>query len=107
MNRILLTILLFAALSTPALNQERTKPVLSPPAVEAQSDEYIPLWESDTLYLGTDSVPRIRQAPRVQGDTAVVEPDYSHSPSKAIMYALVLPGLLNRLADLLHPGEDC
>ncbi|MEN8157898.1 MAG: DUF5683 domain-containing protein [Bacteroidota bacterium] len=103
MNRILLTILLFTALSAPALNQERTKPVLSPPAAEPQagsdtaqtgkSDEYVPLWESDTIYKGADSLQRYRQAPLVQGDTTVVEPDYSHSPSQAIMYALVLPGL--------------
>lgn len=93
MNRILLTILLFTVLSAPALNQERTKPVISPSAIEPQSGDYIPLWESDTLYKGTDSLRRYRQAPLVQGDFAVVEPDNSHSPSKAIIYALVLPGL--------------
>jgi hypothetical protein len=58
-----------------------------------RTGEYIPLWESDTLYRGADSIPQFIQAPLVQGDTAVVEPDFTHDASKALMYALVLPGL--------------
>ncbi len=57
--------------------------------------EYVPLWESDTVHqaIGRDTITQIRKAPRVRGDTAVVEPDFSQSPSRAIMLALVLPGL--------------
>jgi len=58
-------------------------------------DEYVRLFESDTVYemLGPDTISRYRTAPRVMGDTAHVEPDFSHSPSRATMLALVLPGL--------------
>lgn len=58
-------------------------------------EEYIPLFESDTVneMLGADTISRYRTAPRVMGDTAYVEPDFSHSPSRAIILALVLPGL--------------
>lgn len=57
--------------------------------------EYVPLWESDTVQqtIGRDTINQFRTAPRVRGDTAVVQPDFSQSPSRAIMLALVLPGL--------------
>jgi hypothetical protein len=50
---------------------------------------------SDTIFTGNgDSVALVSDPLRVQADSLlVVEPDFSHSPSKAIMYALVLPGL--------------
>ncbi len=40
-----------------------------------------------------DTLKAVVQAPRVQGDTSILVTDLEHSPSKAIMYALVLPGL--------------
>ena len=100
MNRILLTLLTITALSALTLGQEREKPDLhrpeAPPSqtdTTLQSGEYVPLWESDTIIHGKDSVPLYVQAPLVQGDTAWVEPDFTHSASKALMYSLVLPGL--------------
>lgn len=56
-------------------------------------DEFTPLWESDTLYLGEDSIQQYTQAPLVKGDTLLVEPEVEHSASQALMYALALPGL--------------
>jgi len=57
--------------------------------------EYVPLWESDTVQqtFGSDTLDQFRAAPRAKGDTAYVEPDFTQSPSRAIMLALVLPGL--------------
>ncbi|HER08097.1 MAG TPA: hypothetical protein ENO20_04225 [Bacteroides sp.] len=51
--------------------------------------------EQDTLSRGPEPVSRIsRRALRTADTTETVpEPDFSHSPSRAIMYALVLPGL--------------
>ncbi|MCP4311120.1 MAG: hypothetical protein GY790_07660 [Bacteroidetes bacterium] len=125
MNRILLTVLTISLLSAPALCQEqdtllprsvpdtllpRSVPdtllprsipdtLLPRPVADStlygEIPEYIPLWESDTVYemMGTDTISHFRTAPRVHGDTAMVEPDFSHSPSRAIMLSLVLPGL--------------
>jgi hypothetical protein len=88
MNRILLTFLIISTLSGSALCQEQTKSDTS-----LSINEYTPLWESDTVALIEDSIYQYQQAPLVQGDTMVVDPDLNHSPSKALMYALVLPGL--------------
>jgi hypothetical protein len=108
MNRTLLTCFMLAFLSALVTGQERTEAVLDrtsgPPAGDRNSvradtvktdgiPEYVPLWETDTLVLGSDSAVRLRHAPRVKGDTARFEPDFSHSASRAIMFALVLPGL--------------
>jgi hypothetical protein len=115
MNRILLTLFTFAFLSAMALGQERTKPeLMRPPAQPTQADsiiqpdpssgtglsemaedpgEYVPLWEADTIIRGFDSVPVFIQAPLVQDEPVYDEPDFSHSPSRALMLALVLPGL--------------
>ena len=41
----------------------------------------------------SDSIYQFAEEDIYLADTLVVEPDFSHSPSKAIMYALVLPGL--------------
>ena len=62
--------------------------------VTADSTEFIPLWQSDTLYQvrDTDTLQAVVQAPLVRGDTMVVE-RIDHSPEKATMFALVLPGL--------------
>jgi len=81
MNRILISSLICAGISALACGQE--------------PDTLVPLWQSDTLYRvdGGDTIEMVEEAPRVQGDTVLVEPDFSHSPSRAIMYALVLPGL--------------
>ncbi len=121
MNSSLLTLFIIAFLSAPAIGQEQAKPDLTRPQTPSsqpdtsiqsgdqpspdaqagsdpagqtnQTGAYIPLWESDTIVHGLDSVPLYVQAPLVQGDTAWAEPDFSHSASKALMYALVLPGL--------------
>ncbi len=64
-----------------------------PDTLSSQSDR--PVWISDTLYdyLGADTISRIGAAKGVQADTVRFQPDLSHSATKAIMYALVLPGL--------------
>lgn len=71
----------------PARKPAVIKPaVIEPGADTGKTEELVPLFESDTVYEMPD-------ASRVMGDTAYVEPDFSHSPSKAIMLSLVLPGL--------------
>jgi len=71
-----------------------TDPDMAPPAADTQSvNDFTPLWESDTMVIGQDSVRQFRQAPRVRGDTAGVDEDYVHSPSQAVMFALAVPGL--------------
>jgi Family of unknown function (DUF5683) len=67
-------------------NPARKPAVIKPEADTGKTEEFVPLFESDT-------VDEMLGAPRVMGDTAYVEPDLSHSPSKAIMLSLVLPGL--------------
>jgi len=81
MNRIIPTVLLAVILTAPALGQ---KP-----------DSLSITLESDTIYTSKgDSVAMITEPLRVQADSVrVAEPDFSHSPKKAIMFALVLPGL--------------
>lgn len=51
--------------------------------------------DPDTLYdyLVADTISRYSPAPLVQADTVEFQSDLSHSAIKAIMYALVLPGL--------------
>jgi hypothetical protein len=65
--------------------------------VEDGPGPYIQTGESDTLRAAPESDTTAlppRKAMRVQADSVnVAQPDFSHSPSKAIMYALVLPGL--------------
>jgi|GEM_PF-166493 len=52
------------------------------------------LRETDAVRREFDTIPRVMQTGIVTADTLEVEePDFSHSPSKAMMYALVLPGL--------------
>jgi len=75
--------------------------------VRGQDPDTIPR-PADTIPRPADTIPRRTGAIRQDPDTitryfdtipqetdtlAVREPDFSHSPSKAIMYALVLPGL--------------
>jgi len=55
---------------------------------------YQELWESDTVGVGPDSMRYYNQAPRVMGDTfQVAAPLVEKDASRALMYALVLPGL--------------
>ena len=88
MNRIFLTVLIVAIFSTRASGQDPD--TLSP-------TPYLYIIESDTLteVYGRDTVNRVSGAVRVQADSAVlvVEEERLHSPTKALMYALVLPGL--------------
>ncbi len=93
MNRIFLTVLIVSIYSAHALGQDPD--TLSP-------TRYQDFIEADTLYniYGTDTVTQYRSGVRVDAeatfvevDTALVEDERVHSPTKAIMYALVLPGL--------------
>jgi hypothetical protein len=71
MNRILPTILLATILIFPSFGQDQ-----------------------GTAAASGDSVLLSRQQTMIQVDTLVAaQPDFNHSPSKAIMFALVLPGL--------------
>ncbi|TFH48363.1 MAG: hypothetical protein E4G89_06415, partial [Methanothrix sp.] len=72
MNRIFLTVLIIAIYSARASGQD--------------ADTAYQISGNDTIALFVDGV-------RIQADATVVEADVSHSPTKAIMYALVLPGL--------------
>ncbi len=111
MNRIFLTVLIVSIYSARALgqdpdtlSQQATPDKLSAqPAPDTLSPtRYQDFIESDTLYniYGTDTVTHYRSGVRVdagatfvEADTALVEAERVHSPTKAIMYALVLPGL--------------
>ena len=84
MNRVYLTVLLTSILTSPAFSQE-------PDSVEQYRS-----FEPDSLSPYSSYVPdsMIRDNDLRYADTLVVEqPDFSHSSSKAMMYALVLPGL--------------
>lgn len=111
MNRIFLTVLIVAIYSARLVGQDPD--TLSPqPAPDTLSQQnradtlsptrYQDFIESDTLYdiYGTDTITRYRSGVRVEAgsalvvdDTALVEDDRVHSPTKAVMFALVLPGL--------------
>lgn len=109
MNKTFQALFLVSILTSPVISQEpdtldivsgrKTEPAdlqRDSSGVFKESREYTPLWESDTGYFvqGQDTLLQERQAPRVQADSVKrVEPDFSHSPSQAVMYALVLPGL--------------
>ncbi len=100
MNRIIQTSLLVLILSNPAICQEPDTLGLSNQrdTIEylRETGEFLPLWEPDTVYTiqGTDTVTQYQPAVIVQADSLVVaEPDFTHSASKATMYALVVPGL--------------
>jgi len=82
MNRIIQAIFLSVVLVSSALSQE--------------SDSIATGRESDSIATGqeSDSIAGIPESDLRFADTLVVEqPDFSHSASKALMYALVLPGL--------------
>jgi hypothetical protein len=73
MNKIFQALFLFSILTSPVISRE-----------------------PDTLLSvqGADTLQSHRRAHLVQADSVkTAEPDFSHSPSKAIMYALALPGL--------------
>ena len=85
MNRIIPTVLLAVILTAPAIGQ---KPDSLTMTLESDS---IFQREADRGGLSGDT---ITEPLRVQADSLqVTEPDFSHSSKKAIMFALVLPGL--------------
>ena len=82
MNRIFQTFLLFSIVISPAISQEPDTV-----RVSQHSDSIIVVQE-------IDSILQYEERDLRQADTLVVnQPDFDHSPYKAIMYALVLPGL--------------
>ncbi len=66
-----------------------------PPVTGPARPEFSPVYrEADTIRREFDTVPRVMQPGMLTADSLVAEePDFSHSPSKAMMFALVLPGL--------------
>ena len=108
MSRIFLTVLFSSVITFSAFGQDGDTirpvgqdgdtilPVSSPDPVEATPTQdtarsNVAIEPDDTIrtfYTGTPA-PRTNLADSL----VVTEPDFSHSPSKAIMYALVLPGL--------------
>jgi len=106
MNRILQTVLLILIIVLPVRGQDPDTTLRHPDTTLRQSDsipeEFEPVYrdadtnrrDADSIRRTFDTIPRTVQPERLTADTvAVQEPDFSHSPSKAIMYALVLPGL--------------
>lgn len=92
MNRIFLAVLIVLIFSVRAAGQDPDTLLLQP---EADPIEFVPLLESDTVYeiYGSDTVSQIRSGVRIEADTTMVEAQLTRSPTKAIMLALVLPGL--------------
>ena len=79
----------------PELYTPDEQPELDTPEYYLDPEGY-PILESDTVQAGrgADTLAQYGRSPLVQADSlVVVEPDFSHSPSRAIMFALVLPGL--------------
>jgi hypothetical protein len=101
MSKICVTILGIIILTLPAFCQEPD--TLSAPAQTVVPDSatlqraregFVPLWDTAGDERARDTLAFTARAPRVQADSlTVVEPDFSHSPSQAVMYALVLPGM--------------
>jgi hypothetical protein len=91
MNRILQAFLLISIVLSPAIGQEPDTA-----RVFQQPDRAKVFQQSDTVSVSQqpDSIQQFTERDLSDADTLmVVEPDYSHSAYKAIMYALVLPGL--------------
>jgi hypothetical protein len=86
MNRIFPSVLVLVFFSAFVVGQDST---------EVNQEGYVPLLPSDTVYevYDGDTITQYRTGVRVMGDTSMVEANIDHSPRKAIMYALVLPGL--------------
>jgi hypothetical protein len=120
MNRILQAFLIASILTTPAYSQKPDSLDLSPGVPDTlhaarepdtlhaarEPDTLHAAREPDTLHAARepDTLQAVqgadttlhpdRKAMRSQADSVkLAEPDFSHSPSKATMYALVLPGL--------------
>ena len=101
MNRIFLTVLIVIFFSARASGQEPDTLSLPTAAdsIDAEKDvnpdKYVPLFESDTVYRisGKDTIAQFVNGVRIQAETALIEDEIDHSPTRAIMYALVLPGL--------------
>lgn len=94
MSRILSTVFLLIFFSVHALGQDPDT-LTTNPAPDSQ-EGYVPLINSDTVMevYGEDTLYQYRDGVRVMAsDTVVMEAETVKSPSKAIMYALVLPGL--------------
>ena len=90
MNRFFLAVPVLIFFSAFALGQD---PIEA--ETEVDPEGFVPLLESDTVYevYGKDTITQYRTGVRVMADTTLVEATIDHSPRKAIMYALVLPGL--------------
>ncbi len=101
MNRIFPAVLVLIFFSALAMGQEpdtlapQAEPDFSEFEKEGGQVEYVPLIETDTVVeiYGQDTITQYRTGVRVMADTTLVEARIDHSPRKAIMYALVLPGL--------------
>ncbi len=95
MNRIFLSVFFVAIFSARASGQEADTLSRQPAADTLSPTGKLYIVRSDTLteVYGRDTVTRVREGVRLQADTVTVEEDVSHSPTKAIMFALVLPGL--------------
>ncbi len=89
MNRIFLTVLLISILSIPAFSQEADS--IRALSQEDDSISHIRRFDSTSIAI----YPDLRSADTLvrEDSVEVMQPDFSHSPSKAIMFALVLPGL--------------
>ena len=81
MNRFSIAVLLLFFIVIPALSQE--------------SDTVHTILESDTIFAiqNSDSIYRIGEENFLVADTLLVEARKPKSPTRALMYALVLPGL--------------
>ncbi len=87
MSRIHLTALFLTLFSFLAFGQRPdTIPAIRQVDSVYQAGEDIPVWLDSIHRVGVTEV-------EIEDTLEVEEPDFSHSPSKAIMYALVLPGL--------------
>lgn len=102
MNRIFLAVLIVSIYSARALGQDPDTLSQQPAPDTLSPTSYQDFIDSDTVYniYGTDTVTKYRSGVRVdagatfvEADTTLVEAERVHSPTKAIMFALVLPGL--------------
>lgn len=97
MNRIFLTVLVVVFFSARASGQEPDTLSVQPAPDTLSPTDKLYIIKSDTLIevYGRDTVTRVSDAVRIEADSAVmvVEEERVHSPTKALMFALVLPGL--------------
>lgn len=93
MNKIFPVVLMLLFFSALAVGQDTIKIQAAPDTLS--STHYQDLIDSDTVVevYGQDTITQFRTGVRVMADTTLAETRTDHSPKKAIMYALVLPGL--------------